>query len=547
MSITKVSNNYTDNNPAIAVRDRTTGDGAKIQSVYIDIGDGSAESPVTAANPLPITGTITVDTTGLATSVKQDTGNASLASIDGKITAVNTGAVVVSSSALPTGAATEATLAALAAEDFATQTTLAAVNAKLVSGTDIGDVTINNAAGAAAVNIQDGGNSITIDGSVAANQSGTWNVTNVSGTVSLPTGAATAANQATIIGHVDGIETLIGTTNTNTAASTTALQIIDDWDESDRAKVNLIVGQAGVQGGSGVVSATTQRVVLATDVALPAGTNNIGDVDVLSSALPTGAATSANQTTIIGHVDGIEALLTTIDADTSVLQATGASSQVVQGAQAMNAAVTGNPHVIAGRTLLGAALAPFINDLGGSIGVLGVQLIDGSLNFVSFNSDGSQKTTGNVAHDAVDTFGPVKIGFKATGANALPAAVATGDRVDGYGDEYGRIQMRNNVGATSVSLDATASGNSTIVTPTSGKAIRVKFIHLVNNGSGVNKVGLRFAAAGTIRFTGDLPADGGTRLMNLINAYWEGATNEALIINLGGAGDVDVTVQYEEF
>lgn len=35
------------------------------------------------------------------------------------------------------------------------------------SGVDIGDVTINNAAGASAVNIQDGGNSITVDGTVA--------------------------------------------------------------------------------------------------------------------------------------------------------------------------------------------------------------------------------------------------------------------------------------------------------------------------------------------------------------------------------------------
>lgn len=49
-----------------------------------------------------------------------------------------------------------------------------------------------------------------------------------------------------------------------------SLAILDDWDESDRAKVNPIVGQAGVQGASGVVTALTQRVVLATDVALPA-------------------------------------------------------------------------------------------------------------------------------------------------------------------------------------------------------------------------------------------------------------------------------------
>lgn len=34
------------------------------------------------------------------------------------------------------------------------------------SGVDIGDVTVNNAAGASAVNIQDGGNSITVDGAV---------------------------------------------------------------------------------------------------------------------------------------------------------------------------------------------------------------------------------------------------------------------------------------------------------------------------------------------------------------------------------------------
>ncbi len=37
------------------------------------------------------------------------------------------------------------------------------------SGVDIGDVTINNASGASAVNIQDGGNSITVDGTITAN------------------------------------------------------------------------------------------------------------------------------------------------------------------------------------------------------------------------------------------------------------------------------------------------------------------------------------------------------------------------------------------
>lgn len=64
-----------------------------------------------------------------------------------------------------------AVLDAIAAKDFATQTTLAAINAKMVTGTDIGDVTINNASGASAVNIQDGGNTITVDGTVAVTNS----------------------------------------------------------------------------------------------------------------------------------------------------------------------------------------------------------------------------------------------------------------------------------------------------------------------------------------------------------------------------------------
>jgi hypothetical protein len=45
----------------------------------------------------------------------------------------------------------------------------------------------------------------------------------------------------------------------------TALQVIDDWDESDRAKVNLIVGQAGVAANAGAADATTIRTVSASD------------------------------------------------------------------------------------------------------------------------------------------------------------------------------------------------------------------------------------------------------------------------------------------
>lgn len=58
---------------------------------------------------------------------------------------------------------------------------------------------------------------------------------------------------------------ILTTMDADTGAIATAVQIMDDWDESDRAKVNLIVGQAGVAAGAGAVGATVQRVTQASD------------------------------------------------------------------------------------------------------------------------------------------------------------------------------------------------------------------------------------------------------------------------------------------
>jgi hypothetical protein len=122
------------------------------------------------------------------------------------------------------------------------------------------------------LSVDDGGGVLTVDGTVTAN-------------------AGTNLNTSALALEAGG----------NLATAVASLSVIDDWDESDRAKVNPIAGQVGVQGASGTVTALTQRVVLATDVALPAGTNaigklsansgvDIGDVDVTSlPALPAGS------------------------------------------------------------------------------------------------------------------------------------------------------------------------------------------------------------------------------------------------------------------
>lgn len=53
--------------------------------------------------------------------------------------------------------------------------------------------------------------------------------------------------------------------DSNSGNILTAVQIMDDWDESDRAKVNPIAGQAGIAANAGAMDALTTRITIATD------------------------------------------------------------------------------------------------------------------------------------------------------------------------------------------------------------------------------------------------------------------------------------------
>lgn len=219
----------------------TEGDGGKVvatddvsgvqyQVVKLDVGSNGASSPVT----------------DLATSAKQDTGNTSLSSIDGKITAVNTGAVVISSSALPTGAATAAKQPALG-----------------TAGTASADViTVQGKSGMTA---------LTVDGSgVTQPVSGTfWQATQPVSLASVPSHAVT--NAGTFAVQVDG-------------SALTSLQLIDDTvathDSAATSKANQIAGEyssspAKVDDGDAVRQRLTQdgRILGQTETVAALTTN----------------------------------------------------------------------------------------------------------------------------------------------------------------------------------------------------------------------------------------------------------------------------------
>lgn len=105
---------------------------------------------------------------------------------------------------------------------------------------------VDIAAASTDITVQDGGGSLTVDNNgtfaTQAAQSGTWNITNVSGTVSLPTGASTLAEQQSQTTH---LSTIAG----DTTSIQTAIELLDDTVATDGSatptKGILMAGQDG--------------------------------------------------------------------------------------------------------------------------------------------------------------------------------------------------------------------------------------------------------------------------------------------------------------
>lgn len=175
--------------------------GQKLSAASIPVVIASDQStiPISAASlPLP---------TGASTSALQSAGNASLVSILANQT---NGTQVVSQSS---GANLHVNVDNFPATQPVSGTVTAnqgtspwVENVSQFGGSPV--VTGTGASGAGIPRV-----TVSNDSNILASQSGTWNLNNISGTISLPTGASTAANQTTL-----GSQTTKINDGTNTAA-----------------------------------------------------------------------------------------------------------------------------------------------------------------------------------------------------------------------------------------------------------------------------------------------------------------------------------------
>ncbi len=161
---------------------------------------------------------------GSATAANQVLEIAQLTQIDANQTNGTQVTQITGTVPLPTGSATAANQTTQIAAEQATQASVASIDTKTPAlGQALAAASVPVVLTAAQLSTLTPLSTVAVSnfpatqpvsGTVAATQSGTWNITNVSGTVSLPTGAATAANQATEISSLATIAT--NTTNAGT-------------------------------------------------------------------------------------------------------------------------------------------------------------------------------------------------------------------------------------------------------------------------------------------------------------------------------------------
>ena len=339
------------------------------------------------------------------------------------------------------------------------------------SGVDIGDVTINNASGASAVNVQDGGNSLTVD-----DGNSSLNIDNAALSVT-GGGAEATALRVTIANDSTGVVSVDDNGSTLS---------VDDGGSSITVD----------NGGTFAVQVTS----------LPASTNTIevvGDAahDAAASGNPVlvGAYASATAPSDVADADAVR-----IWADRAgrVQVGDGGGSLTVDGSVTVSGTVTAN----AGTNLNTSALAL---ESGGNLAAAATSLglldnaVSGNelqVDIVAALPSGTNNigdvdvltlpgVAGTVAHDSADSGNPVKVGFQAV--NALPTAVANGDRVNGVADLFGR-QM---VAFVDPAMQAWKSGNYTtsqtgtaLWTPASGKRIAISSIVISAYGTTAGRV-----------------------------------------------------------
>lgn len=398
--------------------------------------DGTVRIDPTGTTAQPVTGTFWQAT--------QPVSIAATVAVSGPLTDTELRAsavpVSVASLPLPSGAATEATLAGVL--------TTSAFQARIpVNGQALmsASVPVAIASNQSAIPINDNAGSLTVDSpqlpaalvsgrldvnvgastTIAVSQSGTWNINNISGTVSLPTGAATEATLATLL-TTTAFQARINTLGQKTMANSTPVVLSSDQSAIPASQSGTWTVQPGNTANTTAWRVEGQKT---SNNAAP-GANNLGVIPAVATASnPT--YTEGNQVALSTSLDGT--LRVTSSSTASEEQTfTVIASAITPGNNKSMLAIynpTGSGYVL--------KLREFYLRNAATTAVTGVAANFELHRFVSVSapSGGTNLTANIVAHDSNDST-PASM-RASTGATISGEIAAPLDRIRMSTDEWG--------------------------------------------------------------------------------------------------------------
>jgi len=421
-----------------------------------------------------------------------------------------------------------------------------------------------NAIGAVKVEIFDGGDSHTVDGTVTADAgSGTFTIagaiTNAGTFVVQEDGAALTALQliddpVAVLGTATYIE---GTTKGN-VVGVVRNDVLAALANTDNEVAPLQVNASGalyIQEGAALDVSAATVTVDGSGVTQPVSgtiTANAGT----GTFTVTGAVTNAG--TFATQIDGsaltaLQLIDDPVATDDTTTHATGTTKVMGIGAVAaptdgtVDANDIGMPAMSTARRLLtdaqivGQDADITIADGGNTITIDGTVTANagtGTLS-VDLGANNDVTTTGNVAHDAVDSGAPSKIGAKATNSIEGLTQVAADDRTDVRADLNGVLITRPHTTLEEIisehvtNTNGTSTAFSNFAAGGAGVHNYVTTISIYNSSATDGYVDFRDGTAGSIIFTAPAPTVGGS-VINL-PVPLKGAANTALAFDVSGA------------
>lgn len=322
----------------------------------------------------------------------------------------------------------------------------------------------------------------------------------------------------------------INVKNNDTVAAEVTIQYNDNATLRELVEITLqpedTLQYVDTEGWS-VIDTSGQKKTLASVTvisALPAGTNNIGDVDVLSlPSIPTGSNN-------IGDVDVLS--LPSIPAGTNNIG---------------DVDVLTLPSIPAGTNNIGDVDIVSLPNEGQQTmaNSISIAIASDQSNVPISGTVTASNVTGNIAHDSADSGNPVKIGHRARTSDI--AVVAQDDRVDSIADSLGK-----RVVLLGCLPNNRLQGNQTYTTTTAtdviaaqGAGVRIVVTGiLVTNAHATVSTKVEIRDGTTVRIQGHARSDGGGFSMQNPGGIFTSTANTAVTARCVTTGaDVDVSIQ----